>query len=121
MNLTTSVVSWRVYLSEITVTIADLRRACDVVLTHLQELGYENVRFPYDHYWEVLVPDAFDMDSKPQELAVGSLEDDIERMGRIITNGTDASVTDLEPLAAILRVIGSVTLESGRKTVPPTN
>ena len=34
----------------------------DVVLTHLQELGYDDVSLPYDHYWEVLIPEAFDIE-----------------------------------------------------------
>ena len=102
-------------MAEIVVSVADLQRVCDAVLGHLQEVGYDVVHIPHDYYWEVLITEASDMNSKPTELAVGSIEDDIEQLRRSI-DSSRVLVTDLVPLASVLRAVASLALESGPRT-----
>lgn len=85
-----------------------LRQAFDAVLDHLvEDLGLEKVAIKdgQDNYWDLEGQELFDSSSKPADLTVGQLTDDMGFV-RLVHRGEGADASyNLAHVAPLLRYI----------------
>lgn len=101
-----------------TVNIGALREVAEAIFGHLEELGYADVTIDKDYYWEVLPDESFNMSTKPDKLAVGSISDDLSQLKQLQAGRSQPLVTDLLQLAAVLRLLAMTTNERGPSDSP---
>ncbi len=89
-----------------TVSIAELRAAANLLFDHLERSGHSVVRIDEDYYWSVPPAQQFDVYSTPPELTIGQLSDDLREVGRMRAGESPPLAYGLVWLAAILRVVG---------------
>jgi hypothetical protein len=86
-----------------------LKQAVDSVLDHLtDDLGRETVAIEdgEDFYWDCRAPEIYNSSTKPRELDVGRLSDDVDFV-KLIQRGQSGDVSyNLIHLAPLLRYIG---------------
>jgi hypothetical protein len=90
----------------------DLRKALDVILTGLHELGIDQVPVKHDYYWEIPESSLYDPYEKPSpnSLTLGQLHDDWSEIQRIIRG-------EIDPIAYHLVVLASLARYAGQKTI----
>lgn len=65
---------------------------------------------PHDSYWNVPAPEWVDMSKEPP-LTVGSLDDDLSELRKLLQEPERASSVDLERAAALLRLLSEQLLK----------
>ena len=58
-----------------------------------------------DSYWVVSGPEWVDMTKQPQQLGVGSMDDDLSELKKLLTDPHRASSVDFDRAATLLRLI----------------
>jgi hypothetical protein len=91
-----------------TIPVATLRSVFERLLQKLQAAGLEEVPVgDSDMYWYVPAPECYDMRSAP-ELNVGSLQDDISSLERLVENTERMpAYVDFDRLASLLRALSN--------------
>ncbi|MCP4600245.1 MAG: hypothetical protein GY847_06885 [Proteobacteria bacterium] len=93
------------------IPLQDLEKCFLLLFRLLHEGGFREVNpGNYDYYWRVLAKESFMFDKEP-ELAVGSLDDDIEELKNLAKDPSRASSVDFERLAAVLIYLSEVCYE----------
>lgn len=91
------------------VQVEDLRRACALLLDHVEKLYGTQVDLGHiSYYWEVDLAAAFAPTGQPEEhLGCGHVTDDLAELAGVLTRPGDDVVTwhDLAHLAALMRCI----------------
>lgn len=86
-------------------TIEDLEKCILRLLRVARSRGIEKIDLgARDYYWNVPGPEWVDMTKEPK-LAVGSLDDDVSELIKLLNEPDRASAVDLERAAALLRLI----------------
>lgn len=86
-------------------TIDELEEVILRLLRLARERGVQNLNTgSRDYYWSVSSPEWVDMGKEPS-LAVGSLDDDISELTKLLVDSDRASAVDLDRAAAVLRMI----------------
>ncbi len=86
-------------------TIPEMESLLRVLFEMLRARGVESVDTAQrDFYWSVLSDDWLNFQQEPKP-AVGSLDDDIEELKRLLSEDSDPSLVDLERIATVLRLL----------------
>lgn len=86
-------------------TIDELEKCILRLLSLARSRGVVNIDpGSRDYYWNVPAPAWVDMTKEPK-LAVGSLEDDVSELSKLLDNPDRASAVDLDRAAVLLRMI----------------
>lgn len=91
------------------VNTANLRRACEMLLTHLEATGQPEIEIAEDFYWAIPQNEAYTPYSTPSQLTMGQLSDDWNEIMAIVDG-------DKEPLGYALVWLASVIRRVGEKT-----
>jgi hypothetical protein len=95
-----------------TIRVDELRAALDAVLARVQERFGNEIALGADHYWEVGIAAAFDLQSVPVAEA-GQLTEDVERIRELLKDGSTADVWiwhDVGHLVGVLRRVAALDL-----------
>lgn len=86
-------------------TIDELERCISRLLRVARSRGITKIDTgARDYYWNVPSPEWVDMTKQP-ELTVGSLDDDLSELEKLLADPDRASSVDLDRAAAILRLL----------------
>lgn len=100
-------------------TLDELETCLFSVLAMLRSRGIEFAETDRrDFYWSVLSGDWLDFQKEP-DIAVGSLDDDVQGLRRLLSDPSGASAIDLERLAAVLKLLSEDLVETGSRTSTP--
>jgi len=89
------------------VTIDEFERCLSLLLALARSRGLKEVAAgPRDYYWTVVGPEWVEMTKEPK-LAVGSLDDDVSELGKLLEEPGRASSIDFDRAAALLRLISN--------------
>ena len=93
-------------MAENEINLRALKLAVNSVLDHLiEDLGLENVHLDRDYYWDIPAPEIYDPSTRPSELTVGQLSDDV-RFARLVGRGQGGDISyNLVHIAPLLRYI----------------
>jgi hypothetical protein len=94
------------------VHVDELRRISEILLTHLETVGYRAVEVEKDFYWHVPSDDLYDRYEAPQaeQLNVGQISEDWERLVAILEERSPPVADALTWLASVLRAVGDSTI-----------
>jgi hypothetical protein len=89
------------------INLETLKLAINSVLDHIiEDLGLKTVPLDKNHYWDCPEPEIYDSSTRPSELTVGSLTDDLDFI-KSIRGGQSADASyNLVHIAPLLRYIG---------------
>jgi hypothetical protein len=90
--------------------ISEIRAIADKLLAHLLESGHNVVSLPHDYYWSIPKDARYNPYSRPSELTLGQISDDLNELKRIHRGETDPLSYALVWLASVLRAIGEETV-----------
>ncbi|WP_328673248.1 hypothetical protein [Streptomyces sp. NBC_00328] len=103
--------------SEHVLRMADLRRACSVLLDEAERrFGHEVdlSELPVDYYWSLDLAAAFDMSQTPTaQLDCGQVSDDVTEIGALVRRAPEDVIAlwhDLDHLAGVLRLLAHLDL-----------
>jgi len=87
------------------ISVVELEKCFEIILQHVRLMGINSIETTEeDFYWTVLSYDWLQFDKEPA-LAVGSLDDDILELKKIITEPSRTTSVDIERLSAILKLL----------------
>ncbi len=87
------------------ISLSELEKCFDILLQHARANGISSIETQReDLYWTVLSGDWLQFDKEPQ-LAVGSLDDDILELKKIIKEPSRTTDVDIERLSVILKLL----------------
>ncbi|MGH2919292.1 MAG: hypothetical protein ACRDLS_11955 [Solirubrobacteraceae bacterium] len=92
------------------ISVADLRRAAEVLLDHLQEVEGDVVELSDRMFWVVPAEVRYDVYEQPAELTIGQLSESLARLASVVESDEDALSYGLVWLADIARAIGEQTV-----------
>lgn len=90
-------------------TTKELRAVFARLMDHVESLGYTEVNFSHDYYWDFSSQERYAVESSPErpEPVVGQLGDDLEMLQQVLLGSKREPLSyDLVYLAAVLRAIG---------------
>ncbi|MCX4915319.1 hypothetical protein [Streptomyces sp. NBC_00687] len=102
--------------SEHVLRMADLRRACSVLLDEAERRFGDELNLselPVDYYWTLDLAAAFDMSQTPAQLGCGQAGDDAAEIGALVRRAPGDVVAlwhDLDHLASVLRLLAHLDL-----------
>jgi len=85
-----------------TFSVSNLETIFTRLISRLQEQGIQTLSFDNDMYWDVPIDELDSLGKKP-DLIVGSLEDDISFLKRVIEVDFMTNYLELERLAALFK------------------
>jgi hypothetical protein len=85
-----------------TFNVNNLEAILTRLISRLREQGVQELSFANDMYWDISI-DQIDLLSAKPELMVGSLDDDISFLNRIIEEDFISNYLELERLAALFK------------------
>lgn len=86
-------------------TIDELEKCISLLLSLARARGVKEIGTgARDYYWNVLGPEWVEMTKEPK-LAVGSLDDDVSELSKLLQEPGRASAVDFDRAAALLRLI----------------
>lgn len=88
------------------VTVAQLKVAADLLLSHLESSGVKTIEITDDFYWDVPASRRYDQYDEPTQHTVGQLSEDLSELQRMLAGETPALGYGLVWLAALLRRVG---------------
>jgi len=93
-------------VSPMQITTNELRRACEILLAHLEETGHSAVEISRDYYWNVPQEQRYDPYQEPSKLDLGQLSDDWSEVQEIVKGNNEPVSYALVWLSSILRSVG---------------
>ena len=90
------------------VELAELTEVWNRLVAHLAELGIDSVVLTQDYYWEVMAPERYDVYTKPTELTIGQISEDLVTVRNLLTEEHSPVVYDFVKLASVMRAIGEI-------------
>lgn len=88
------------------VTTANLRRACELLLTHLEATGRPEIEIAEDFYWKISQDEAYTPYSTPSQLTMGQLSDDWNELMAIVHGNKEPIGYALVWLSSVIRRVG---------------
>ncbi len=88
------------------IPVTELRALTNRLLDDLEQQGHQVVDLSDDYYWDIGKNELYDPSKDPEELSLGQLTHDWERLQRILTGQNQPLAYGLVWLAAVLRAIG---------------
>lgn len=92
------------------ITIGQLKAISDLLLSHLEKNGVNEVDVAADFYWDIPASKRYDQYKEPKEHTVGQLSDDISELRRILDGGAPPVGYGLVWLSTVLRRIGETSI-----------
>lgn len=92
------------------VRVADLRRAAERLLDHLQEVEGDVVEVPDRMFWTVPADARYDVYEQPRELTIGQLGESLAHVVALAGDDEDALSYGLVWLADVARALGEQTV-----------
>ncbi|MFF4541163.1 hypothetical protein [Streptomyces aureus] len=103
--------------SEHVLRMANLRRACSVLLDEAERRFGDEVdlsELPVDYYWTLDLAAAFDMSRTPTvQLDCGQVSDDVAEIAALVRRAPENAIAlwhDLDHLAGVLRLLARLDL-----------
>jgi hypothetical protein len=91
----------------VNVRIEELRRAANLIIDHLEEIGVTFVDIDEDHYWDISPENLYQVYEQPAALSIGQLSDDVAEIRAIASGSKKPLAFALTWLAPILRYVGA--------------
>jgi len=88
------------------VTTAELRRACEMLLRHLEATGQHEIEIAEDYYWAIAPGEAYAAYSTPSQFTMGQLSDDWQEVMAIVNGDKEAVGYALVWLSSVMRRVG---------------
>jgi hypothetical protein len=88
------------------ISIADLRSACNLLLSHVEQNGCGTIRLINDFYWNVSQEQRYQPYVEPNALDLGQLSDDWAELKAILEGQKEPVGYALVWLSSVLRAIG---------------
>lgn len=92
------------------ITTGELRRAAELLLTHLEQQGQSAVEIEQDYYWSIAPEQRYDAYNQPGELSMGQLSDDWAEVRAIAQGQKEPLGYGLVWLSSVLRAVGEKTV-----------
>jgi hypothetical protein len=93
--------------SSFKIKLLDVKKITDRLFDHLIETrGEKEIDIDRSFYWHIPFDELFDMEKKPQNIDVGSLEDDWEFVSEILKEEHSAVARQFTELSILFRFIG---------------
>jgi hypothetical protein len=92
------------------VPVAELRKACELLLTHLEQSGAGSVELTSDFYWNVPPDQRYQPYEEPASLDLGQLTHDWAEVQAIVRGEKEPLGYALVWLSSILRAVGEKTV-----------
>jgi hypothetical protein len=89
----------------IEVSLHELRRACDLLIAHVERLG-GTVSVEHDFYWDVPAESLYDVDVEPVELTIGQVSESWGQVQQMLADDSRVVSYGLVWLADVLRAVG---------------
>jgi len=88
------------------VKVQELKQVCELILTYLEQQGCSEIELEQDWYWTVISrEDLYANDGSP-ELGVGSLNDDLEGLEKVLDGTLSPTTTSYYQLGNVFIAIG---------------
>ena len=89
------------------ITVQEIETCFALLMKKVKDHGVTSIETgQYDLYWSVPTDEWLDFQEEPN-LVVESLDEDIRNLRRLIFKDSEVSLTDLDRMASILRLIAS--------------
>jgi hypothetical protein len=92
------------------IRVADLRRAAEMLLDHLQEIEGDVVEVPDHMFWAVPAEARHNVYEQPTELTIGQLSESLSNLLSMTSSDEHALAYGLVWFADIVRTIGEQTV-----------
>jgi hypothetical protein len=92
------------------IAIADVRRTCELLLSHVEQSGRASIDLTKDFYWNIPQEQRYRAYEEPDALDVGQLSDDWAELQAIVGGQKEPLGYALVWLSSILRAIGEETV-----------
>lgn len=89
-----------------TMKLADLQKATEVILKNLTEQGFDEVEISEDYYWVIDEKELYDPYKEPKSFTFGQLSSDFEDIQRIASGATPPIGYSLVWLSSLFKFIG---------------
>ena len=93
------------------ITVAELRRASELLMNHLEAQGRASVQIDHDYYWFVPTDQRYDQYKEPKQLTLGQLSDDWSEIRKILDGKGEPVNYALVWLSSLLRAVGETCCE----------
>ena len=87
------------------IILSELEKISHIVLTHAEQSGLSRIKVALDYYWHVSADDNYKKEI-PTILPVGSLIDDLNCLGKVLTKENVATTIDFDRLGNVIKIIG---------------
>jgi hypothetical protein len=88
-------------------TIQDMRKLADILITHAEKLRVKKMPLDYDYYIKVPLKKTSNFIDNPQEnYVIGSLYDDVEDLKKVLSGEYEPTTVDIEKFGAIMTALG---------------
>jgi hypothetical protein len=88
------------------VRISELRQIFDVLMTYCEKDGISELEIEADYYWNIPTEERYDLDQPPDDLDVGQLSHDWERLTAISSGEMPPVDFALGWFGDVLRAVG---------------
>lgn len=93
------------------INISELQKISEIIFDHLVKREVKDVTIDENFYWKISADERYNMHVSPIELNVGSLNDDLSDLMRVLHGDQSVLAGHLQPLASVLEVLGFVLAE----------
>lgn len=97
--------------SRFEIPVETLRRAAELLLSHLQAVEGPVVALDADYFWAIPARQRNNVDSEPTDFTVGQLTESFQNLSEIVEGSSPVISYALVWLADILRAAGEVVVE----------
>ena len=97
------------------ITIDELKRLCDEVLSVLGKKGINKLHVDIDYYWTIFTDYSYILDDKNLGKCMGSFDDDWDSVMKVVNNQNHMGSIDCDRLGNIINIVGSAILKSDQK------
>jgi hypothetical protein len=88
------------------ISLSELKAVILKEIDHLEKLGYAQVEYPVEYYWNIPQEVRYDPYQEPKRFTLGQLSDNWEGLKQVLEGEREPVVYDLVWLSTILRAIG---------------
>ena len=96
---------------QVLLQLGTLRKACMLLLDHLEEMEGPEVRLDRDFFWSIPSPGLFNVYEAPADLTVGQLSESLSNLQNMLADPTGVTSYGLVWLADILRAAGDAVVQ----------
>lgn len=91
------------------IDIREFKEVIDKIFSHIMEVrGIESINLGENFYWSLSEDQSYDMSKSPEDLGVGSLDDDWEFISKVLNRDAQPVAYQLVEAAQLLKRIGEV-------------